>query len=66
MKKKNDLWHPLLMFFAYPSLILYGYAILARYMELSPKLFGETALVAGALWFSFALLDSILRDKGIW
>ena len=28
--------------------------------------FGETAFVVGILWFSFALLDSILRDKGIW
>lgn len=63
---KNNVWHSFIMFFACPSLILYCYAILARYMELSPKLFGETAFVVGILWFSFALLDSILRDKGIW
>ena len=48
---KNNVWHSFIMFFACPSLILYCYAILARYMELSPKLFGETAFVAGILWF---------------
>lgn len=66
MKKKNDLWHSFLMFFAYPSFILYVYAILAKLEGLSPKIFGETMFVVGLLWFSFALLDSILRDKGIW